>query len=159
MNIEEAKIFLKMQKKVMVFIFLYFFHCYSLFEIWGWKWVLKFKCLIFWNWRAIMNAISIFSFFTLHVAIVSIFLMIFSFRAYVLFLISKLEGKLKLEWLIMGEHWMNAFVWVINVEVHTKKGGNGFKSTPMVHYSCVLVWPIYMMQNPIFYLLMKNRFL
>jgi len=66
-------------RKMLLFLFLNFFRCYSLFEIWGWNWVLEFKCLIFWNWRKIMNSTSIFSFFALHVAIVFIFLMIFFF--------------------------------------------------------------------------------
>jgi hypothetical protein len=49
MNIKEAKTKEKNAKKVVIFIYFYFIHCYSLFEIWGWKWVLEFKCSIFGN--------------------------------------------------------------------------------------------------------------
>jgi hypothetical protein len=51
----------------------------------------------------------------------------------------------------MNIGWMILFEWLM-LKYTQEKGGNGFKSTPRVHYSCVLVWPIYMMQNPNYFI-------
>jgi hypothetical protein len=125
-----------------------FIHCYSLFEIWGWKWVLEFKCLIFWNWREIMNSISSFCFF-------DDFFLLGPVYCFPFLSLRKVETRVinygwKLDWMLL-------FEWLM-LRYTQEKGDSGFKSTPRVHYSCVLVWLIYMMNNLIFKnLLMQNR--